>query len=467
MFQHQSVEPKSTTVKNVEADEPVDQVTFADLGLAPEILKALNDIEHFVPTPIQAATIPLIIEGRDILGIARTGTGKTGGFLLPALHRIFQSRTAKQGFRVLILSPTRELANQTFSAAMSYSKYTRSRQILLVGGTDLRRQEMSLRKPWDIAVVTPGRLLDHLRRGNINLAHISMVIIDEADRMLDMGFFPDIQAIVAGLPQDRQSLLFSATLPPRIQELARSFQRDAAIIRLNSSEPSSPQIEQEIVTVSHGSQKLGILKTILDSVKNHTGQTIVFTRTKRGAEELSISLSGEGYSTDALHGDKSQHVRNRVLARFRKGDLKILVATDVAARGLDIEGITHVINYDLPQTAEDYVHRIGRTGRAGRTGKAISFYHPADTDTMRSIERMTGEPIPRHPLSVPHPTSYRPRTGSSSGPRSGSGRPSYGSGGGSDRSSRSGSGGRRTTGGGYRSSGSSSHQSSSFSRKDP
>lgn len=216
-----------------------------------------------------------------------------------------------------------------------------------------------------------------------------------------MGFLPDIQTIVNHLPKGRQSLLFSATCPPRIQQLAGTFQNDAVVVRVEPERTSSEQIHQEWITVSHGSQKLGLLKKVLDTREDETGQVIIFTRTKRGAEDLSIALNEAGFPSDALHGDKSQPVRNRVLSRFRKGDLKVLVATDVAARGLDIDGITHVINYDLPQTAEDYVHRIGRTGRAGRSGRALSFFHPADRDVVRLIETLTGKTIPHSPLSIP------------------------------------------------------------------
>ena len=376
-------------------------MTFEALGLSPEILRALNDLGHASPTPIQNQSIPHVIDGRDLLGIAQTGTGKTGGFLLPVLHKIAEGRRHGIRIRALVLSPTRELATQIHQAAKDYSKYLHTNAVLLVGGVDFIRQERNLKRNWDIVVATPGRLLDHARRNNLTLSNTSLVIIDEADRMLDMGFLPDINTIVRQLPKGRQSLLFSATCPPRIQELAATFQNDAIIVRVEPERKGSDHIQQEWITVSHGSQKLGLLKKVLDEGKSETGQVIIFTRTKRSAEDLSIALNDAGYPSDALHGDKSQPVRNRVLSRFRRGDLKVLVATDVAARGLDIDGITHVINYDLPQTAEDYVHRIGRTGRAGRSGRALSFFHPADRDIVRSIETMAGKPIPHSPHSVP------------------------------------------------------------------
>jgi ATP-dependent RNA helicase RhlE len=383
-------------------------MTFEALGLSPEILKALSDLGHLAPTPIQKQSIPHVLDGRDLLGIAQTGTGKTGGFLLPVLHKIAEGRRHGLHIRALVLSPTRELAGQIHQAAKDYSKYLHTYSVLLVGGVDFARQERNLRRPWDLIVATPGRLLDHIRRKNMTLSRASLVIIDEADRMLDMGFLPDIQTIVGFLPKGRQSLLFSATCPPRIQELATSFQNDAVIVRVDPEKPTADKIHQEWITVAHGSQKLGLLKKVLGTPDEVTGQVIIFTRTKRGAEDLSVALTEAGFPTDALHGDKSQPVRNRVLGRFKRGELKVLVATDVAARGLDIDGITHVINYDLPQTAEDYVHRIGRTGRAGKSGRALSFFHPADREMVQMIENLTGKSIPHSPFSVPLPeNSFR------------------------------------------------------------
>jgi ATP-dependent RNA helicase RhlE len=378
-------------------------MTFEALGLSPEILKALTDLGHHAPTPIQKQSIPHVLDGRDLLGIAQTGTGKTGGFLLPVLHKIAEGKRHGIHIRALVMSPTRELAGQIHQAAKDYSKYLHTHAVLLVGGVDFARQERNLRRPWDLIVATPGRLLDHIRRRNLTLSRASLVIIDEADRMLDMGFLPDIQTIVDFLPKGRQSLLFSATCPPRIQELATSFQNDAVIVRVDPEKATADKIQQEWITVAHGSQKLGLLKKVLGTPDEGTGQVIIFTRTKRGAEDLSVALSQAGFPTDALHGDKSQPVRNRVLGRFRRGELKVLVATDVAARGLDIDGITHVINYDLPQTAEDYVHRIGRTGRAGKSGRALSFFHPGDREIVQMIETLTGKTIPHSPLSVPLP----------------------------------------------------------------
>lgn len=408
-------------------------MSFETLGLNPDLLRALSDLNHSSPTPIQLQTIPPIIEGRDVLGVAQTGSGKTGGFLLPALHRNRRAHFERTRHQILVLSPTRELAGQIERSAREYGKYLKSRSVLLVGGTDMRRQMDNLRRPWDLVIATPGRLLDHMQRGTITLSHVHTIVLDEADRMLDMGFLPDVESILDALPADRQTLLFTATLPARISNLTKTYQKDPVLIRLESSGAPPVSIEQEVVAISHGSQKLGLLKTLLTEPQTNDGQTLVFTRTKRGAEDLSDILLREGFPCDALHGDKSQSQRNRVLSRFRAGQIKILIATDVAARGLDIDTVTCVVNYDLPQSPEDYVHRIGRTGRAGRAGRAVSFCHHADRPLLRDIERLLGSPVPISPLSPPPPTSgsrtsersYRPSGGGRSerfgGSRSGFG----------------------------------------------
>ena len=393
-------------------------MSFESLGLNPDLLRALSDLNHNSPTPIQKQTIPPIIEGRDVLGVAQTGSGKTGGFLLPSLHRNKRAQGERVRHQILVLSPTRELAGQIERSAREYGKYLRSRTVLLVGGTDMRRQMDNLRRPWDLAIATPGRLIDHMQRGTISLSHVHTIVLDEADRMLDMGFLPDVETVLKALPADRQTLLFTATLPTRIQNLTRTYQKDPVLIRLETSGAPPVSIDQEVVSIGHGSQKWGLLKTILTEPQTTEGQTLIFTRTKRGAEELSDSLLREGFPSDALHGDKSQSQRNRVLSRFRAGQTRILVATDVAARGLDIDTVTCVVNYDLPQSPEDYVHRIGRTGRAGRSGRAISFCHPADRPLLRDIERLLGNAVPISPLSPP-PSSSANRPFRSPGSRSG------------------------------------------------
>ncbi len=390
-------------------------MSFESLGLNPDLLRALSDLKHSSPTPIQKQTIPPIIEGRDVLGVAQTGSGKTGGFLLPSLHRNKRAHGTRIRHQILVLSPTRELAGQIERSAREYGKYLRSRTVLLVGGTDMRRQMDNLRRPWDLAIATPGRLIDHMQRGTISLSHVHTVVLDEADRMLDMGFLPDVETILKALHPDRQTLLFTATLPPRILSLTKTYQKDPVLVQLESSGSPPVSIDQEVVAIGHGSQKLGLLKTILTEPQTTEGQTLIFTRTKRGAEELSDSLLRDGFPSDALHGDKSQSQRNRVLARFRAGQIRILVATDVAARGLDIDTVTCVVNFDLPQSPEDYIHRIGRTGRAGRSGRAISFCHPADRPLLRDIERLLGANVPISSLSPP-PSSNRFRN---SGPRQG------------------------------------------------
>jgi ATP-dependent RNA helicase RhlE len=282
----------------------------------------------------------------------------------------------------------------------------------------MRRQMDNLRRPWDLAIATPGRLIDHMQRGTISLSHVHTIVLDEADRMLDMGFLPDVETILKALPADRQTLLFTATLPTRIQNLTKTYQKDPVLIRLETSGAPPVSIDQEVVSIGHGSQKWGLLKTILTEPQTTEGQTLIFTRTKRSAEELSEALLRDGFPSDALHGDKSQSQRNRVLSRFRAGQTRILVATDVAARGLDIDTVTCVVNYDLPQSPEDYVHRIGRTGRAGRSGRAISFCHPADRPLLRDIERLLGNSVPVSPLSPP-PSSSANRPFRSAGPRAG------------------------------------------------
>ena len=284
----------------------------------------------------------------------------------------------------------------------------------------MRRQIDFLRRPWDLVIATPGRLIDHMQRGTINLSHVHTVVLDEADRMLDMGFLPDVETILKALHPERQTLLFTATLPARIQMLTKTYQKDPVLIRLETASAPPVSIDQEVVAISHGAQKWGLLKTILTEPQTTEGQTLIFTRTKRGAEDLANQLLAEGFPSDALHGDKSQSQRNRVLSKFRAGQTRILVATDVAARGLDIDTVTCVINYDLPQSPEDYVHRIGRTGRAGRSGRAISFCHPADRNLLRDIERLLGSSVPVSPLSPPpQPKGDRPFR--SSGPRSSGG----------------------------------------------
>lgn len=400
-------------------------MSFETLGLNPDLLRALTDLNHSSPTPIQKQTIPPIIEGRDVLGVAQTGSGKTGGFLLPSLHRNRRAFGNRVRHQILVLSPTRELAGQIERSAREYGKYLKTRTVLLVGGTDMRRQMDFLRRPWDLVIATPGRLLDHMQRGTISLSHVHTIVLDEADRMLDMGFLPDVETILEALPTERQTLLFTATLPTRISNLTKTYQKDPVLIRLETSGTPPVSIEQEVVAISHGSQKMGLLKTLLTEPETTEGQTLIFTRTKRGAEDLSEALLREGFPSDSLHGDKSQSQRNRVLARFRAGQVRILVATDVAARGLDIDTVTCVVNYDLPQSPEDYVHRIGRTGRAGRSGRAVSFCHPADRPILREIERLVGSPVPISPLSPPPSSrpafrtdrSDRPFRSSSSGGR--------------------------------------------------
>ncbi len=408
-------------------------MSFESLNLNPSILKALTEAGYTQPTPIQQQAIPAAIEGRDLMASAQTGTGKTAAFMLPSLHRIATpSDSRSRGPRVLVLTPTRELAAQVNDAARKYGKFMRARTVSIVGGMPYPVQNKLLSQPVDILVATPGRLIDHMERGRIDFSRLEVLVLDEADRMLDMGFIDDVERIAAATPETRQTLLFSATLDGNIGNLAQRLLRDPQRIEVATAQTRHAQIEQKLHFADNLTHKHKLLQHILTDVDLR--QAIVFTATKRDADALAEDLHAQGHKVAALHGDMNQGARNRTITKLRHGDLRVLVATDVAARGIDVNGITHVINFDLPKVAEDYVHRIGRTGRAGNTGIAVSFASHADRRHLYNIERLTGqrlqaevipglEPQVRAP-SKPFGDRKKPYTGkprSNSAPRNGTG----------------------------------------------
>ncbi len=365
-------------------------VSFDQLELHPSILRAVAAAGYLQATPVQAQAIPMILAGKDLLASAQTGTGKTAAFTLPALNLLATPHPLKsRGPRILVLTPTRELAAQVNEAARKYGKFIKARTVSIVGGMPYPLQNKLLSQPLDILVATPGRLLDHMERGRIDMSRLQMLILDEADRMLDMGFMPDVERICAALPSERQTLLFSATLDSNIKRIASEILHQPQTIEVTPQTQKHENIEQRLHLVDDMHHKNRLLEHLL--ISPEVNQAIVFTSTKRHADLLAEDLYAAGHKTAALHGDMTQGARNRTLTKLRHGDVKVLVATDVAARGIDVHGITHVINYDLPKFAEDYVHRIGRTGRAGNTGVAVSFASGAERHQIRKIEQYTGQ----------------------------------------------------------------------------
>lgn len=391
-------------------------MSFADLNLDPSILRALAEAGYENPTAIQAQAIPEALQGRDIMASAQTGTGKTAAFTLPALNLLATPHPVKsRGPRILVLTPTRELAAQVNDAARKYGKYIRARCISVVGGMPYPLQNKLLSQPLDILVATPGRFIDHLERGRIDLSRLQMLVLDEADRMLDMGFMPDVERICEALPAERQTLLFSATLDG-IMNIGKQFLNNPVTIQVAGQKEKHANIEQRLHFVDDMNHKNKLLEHLL--IAPDVNQTIIFTSTKRHADLLAEDLYAAGHKTAALHGDMTQGARNRTLTKLRHGDVKVLVATDVAARGIDVQGISHVINYDLPKFAEDYVHRIGRTGRANNTGTAISFASNVDRHLLRKIEQYTGQKLeatviagfePKRPMKSEAPAGKRGR----------------------------------------------------------
>lgn len=360
------------------------RLNFSDLGLDNQLLEAVKRTGFEEPTPIQAKTIPLVLSGIDVIGQAQTGTGKTAAFGLPLLQKIDYSRREIQA---LVISPTRELAIQTQEEIFKLGKEKLAKVQAVFGGANIVRQIKQLKNyPPHILVGTPGRLLDHLQRGTVNLSKVETLVLDEADEMLDMGFLDDISKIIAQIPKKRQTLLFSATMPPTILKVGKRFMKHPEIVKIKNQQLTADLVDQFFVKVREN-EKFDVMTRILDVQAPEL--TIVFGRTKRRVDELSRGLIARGYNAAGIHGDLSQQQRSAVLKKFRDGDLDILVATDVAARGLDISGVSHVYNYDIPQDPESYVHRIGRTGRAGHQGISITFVTPNEVDYLRVIEKLT------------------------------------------------------------------------------
>jgi ATP-dependent RNA helicase RhlE len=365
---------------------------FTDLTATPALLKAIEENGWTQPTPIQTKAIPPAREGRDVVGIAQTGTGKTASFLLPSLER----QIDKEGLHTLVLCPTRELATQVAADAKLLTKHTELWVGEVVGGMPMRPQIRDLAAGFDVLVATPGRLFDHVERGNVDLSEVQVLVLDEADRMLDMGFRPQIEAILERLPKQRQTLLFSATMPNGVHALALRITNDAVWVEATPPSTVATTVEQSIYSV-RADKKPDLLIELLK--QTHWEQVLVFTARKTGADALLERLRKSGISAEVLHGDKDMKQRTRALAEFAAGKVQVLVATDVAQRGLDIEGISHVVNYDVPRNPEDYVHRIGRTGRAGAEGTAVTFMSGGELAAVKDIERMLGCKLPR--VSMP------------------------------------------------------------------
>ena len=367
-------------------------MSFDSLNLDPQILRALHSVGYKTPTPIQEKAIPVILEGHDLMASAQTGTGKTAAFILPALNLLATPHPIKErGPRILVLTPTRELAAQVNEAARKYGTFIKAKTTSIVGGMPYPLQNKLLSQPLDILIATPGRLLDHMERGRINLSRLQMLILDEADRMLDMGFIPDVKKICAAIHTKHQTLLFSATLDGQISKIAKDLLHNPKTIEISHAKEKHENITQHMYFLDNLNHKNKLLEHLL--IQPGVKHSIIFTSTKRHADLLADELYNAGHKTGALHGDMTQGARNRTLTKFRHNDINVLVATDVAARGIDVDGITHVINYDLPKFAEDYVHRIGRTGRAKKEGVAISFVAPMDGKALRDIEKYTGHKI--------------------------------------------------------------------------
>ncbi len=388
-------------------------MNFQKLGLSDQLLKAVDAQGYTCPTEIQASAIPSILEGRDLLGCAQTGTGKTAAFALPTLDRLSQKECKVNGrgrkVRALALAPTRELAIQISESFNIYGRYASLRQTVIYGGVSQNPQVRDLNRGVDIIVATPGRLIDLMQQKLVDLSQVEVLILDEADRMLDMGFIPDLRRIVAKVPKSRQTLLFSATIPPSIRGLASEWLRDPVDARVESDTMTVDKIEQSVYFVEQ-KQKLPLLTNWMG--EKAWKRMLVFTRTKHGADKVAKRLQRAGYEADSIHSNKSQNARKRILDRFKSPKSLVLVATDIAARGLDVDQVSHVVNFDMPVEAENYVHRIGRTGRAGASGVAISFCNSEERSRLRAIERMIQQSLA---VAEGHPMSFiaQPKTSES------------------------------------------------------
>ncbi len=375
--------------------------TFSDLGLAPKVLRAVSDAGYEIPTPIQVGAIPPALEGRDVLGIAQTGTGKTAGFVLPMITLLARGRARARMPRSLVLCPTRELAAQVAENFETYSKHVKLTKALLIGGVSFKEQDTLIDKGVDVLIATPGRLLDHFERGKLILSDVKIMVVDEADRMLDMGFIPDIERIFGLTPFTRQTLFFSATMAPEIERITNTFLSNPAKVEVARQATASETIEQAVVMFRasrkdrQATEKRAVLRALIDAEGEACTNAIVFCNRKTDVDIVAKSLQKHGYDAAPIHGDLDQSQRTRTLDGFRAGTLRFLIASDVAARGLDVPAVSHIFNFDVPSHSEDYVHRIGRTGRAGRAGKAIMICVPADERNLGDIERLIGKEIPR------------------------------------------------------------------------
>ncbi|HEX8721224.1 MAG TPA: DEAD/DEAH box helicase [Pyrinomonadaceae bacterium] len=367
-------------------------MNFSELGLRPALLRRCESLGYTEPTPIQERAIPAVLSGADLIGCAETGTGKTAAFLLPTLQRM--AETPRPGVRVLVLAPTRELITQIDESYKQLAPKGSPKCAAVIGGASMARQLDALRRGAGVVVATPGRLLDHVERGTVDLSTVEVLVLDEADRMLDMGFLPAIRRILAKLPVRRQTLLFSATMSPEIESLARSTMREPQMVEVSPRGSAAVTVEQTAYPVALES-KTALLLDLLERERDNFDRVLVFTRTRRGAERLSHILEARAHKVNRIHADRTQPQREAALRGFKEGQTRVLVATDIAARGIDVESISHVINYDVPEQPEDYVHRIGRTGRAGKTGRAITLVTPVDELSMRAIERLTGQSVER------------------------------------------------------------------------
>ena len=368
-------------------------LTFADLGLDPDVLQSVKDAGYIHPTPIQALAIPLALEGRDLIGLAQTGTGKTAAFALPILNQL---KGGPRRSRALILTPTRELCVQVEENFRKYAEHSGLKTLAVYGGVALEPQTKALRKGIDIVIATPGRLLDHLERQNVVFDDLEILVLDEADRMLDMGFAPQINRIVSAIPKYRQTMLFSATMPPEVEALSRKYLRKPQVIQVGRRSMAAIGVTHAVYPVPRVRKTQLLTELLKDKAMD---SVLIFTRTKHSADRVVRDLRTAGIEATAMHGDKTQKERTRALDDFKDGTIRVLVATDVAQRGLDVSGITHVINFDVPQEPEDYVHRIGRTGRADSSGDAYTLMSPDEIAMVRTIERVIGQEIPR--ISVP------------------------------------------------------------------
>ncbi|APA86682.1 DEAD/DEAH box helicase [Paraburkholderia sprentiae WSM5005] len=444
-------------------------MSFDSLGLSEPLVRAVNELGYTSPTPIQTQAIPAVLNGGDLLAGAQTGTGKTAGFTLPILQRLNSTPPAAGGKRVvraLILTPTRELAAQVEESVRAYGKYLKLKSTVMFGGVGINPQIDALKRGMDIVVATPGRLLDHMQQKTIDLSHLEILVLDEADRMLDMGFIHDIKRVLAKLPPKRQNLLFSATFSDEIKALADGLLDSPALIEVARRNTTAETVAQKIHPVDRDRKR----EMLTHLIRQHNWfQVLVFTRTKHGANRLAEQLTKDGITALAIHGNKSQSARTRALAEFKDGTLQVLVATDIAARGIDIDQLPHVVNFDLPNVPEDYVHRIGRTGRAGATGEAVSLVCVDELQLLKDIEKLIKRPIPQEviagfepdPTAKPEPILRRGQGGGGGGGRSprqgqGAGRregaSAGGAGGGGSAKPAQGSGQRTAQGTGQRSS---------------